>query len=516
MPMLMRTRRAVLPFTSWFGAAGPLFLVGLLGGLSCKTTIENLEHCYYKSGNDTCADRYDGELPYCATTCAGKGDNPGSPHDDGCVDWVPDEGCYSPCGGENDVADDAMCLGVADTGSTSMTDATTTTMTTTTIDPTSETGDTTPPACKSSDECTSPDAPICVDDECRPCGDAASPDAGCALRDPALPVCGDSGACVQCSEDSTAQCTGTTPVCDAAGTCIGCTRHDQCADACAIATGECFPDTCIRDVPNEHPTVQAALDGVDGAEFCVIRVRNDVTGSIVLDGATTRAIVYFGGGSVFSLVGSANTRTLRVLNDAVVYVDGVRFEGNDVGAIDVSLQGVLYLDRVEVVGNAGDGIRVLTGAYMQMRNSIVAGNGDGSADTPGVQVYNAAADILYSTIADNDGMDVDTLDCVGSDVTVRNSILMGAAAQSIGCDATITFSAVDENVAGTGNVDLGSLSLEWFTNAPDLNFHLSDMGVDAFADIARWIEGDPPGDIDDDDRVAVDGASEPAGADVPN
>ena len=41
--------------------------------------------------------------------------NPGSPELDGCVDWMPPEGCYSPCGGERDVSEDASCLDVAGT-----------------------------------------------------------------------------------------------------------------------------------------------------------------------------------------------------------------------------------------------------------------------------------------------------------------------------------------------------------------------------------------------------------------
>lgn len=514
--MPMRTRRAAVPFASWFGAAGPVVVVGLtvglLGGLSCKTTIANLDHCYYQLGNETCATRYD-DLPYCATTCAGKDGNAGSPHDDGCVDLPPEPGCYSPCGGENDVADDATCLDVADTGSTSMT------ATTTTNDPTSETSDTAMPECTSSDECMDADAPICVGEECRPCGDADLPDGECALRDPAMPVCSDSGACVQCTADNIGACGGTTPVCNASSACIPCTEHDDCTHACEIATGACFPDDCVRDVPDEHSTIQAALDAVEDEDFCVIRVLDDVNGSIVLEGASPRAIVYFGGGSSFSLHGSTDQPTLLVSDSSVAYIEGLRFDLNELGAITATGTSTLYLDSVEVVGNPGYGVRVLLGSYMRMRNSIVSGNGVGADDTPGVRVSNSDAEILYSTIVDNDGSEVDTLYCVNADVTVRNSILMGNEEQSIGCDAMITFSAVDENVAGSGNVDLSPLSLAWFAEPTGLNYHLSESGVEAFADIARWIDGDPPDppdDIDGNNRVAMDGASEPAGADVPN
>jgi hypothetical protein len=506
--MSARSRRPHVEFASGVGAA-TLFCVGLAVGVSCKSTVANTGHCFYNLGNQTCAERYGEDLPYCATVCAGKDGNAGSPNDDGCVDSEPPVGCYSPCGGENDVADDATCLGAEDTSSTSMT---TTTMSTTDM-PTTETGTTTPVMCTSSAECPD-DAPICVDDECRPCGDAALPDGECGLKDPALAVCDASGACVECTEDNATACGGTSPVC-VANACVGCTDHDQCEDACELATGACFPSDCVREVPGDYTTLQAAFDAVAEEPYCVIRVTNDVNGSIVLEETPPRALVYDGAGSVFSLRGTAGSRTLQALEGSTLYIEGLRFDLNPIGAVDAATTSQLYLDDVEIVGNPGDGLRVLTGAYLQMRNSVVAGNGDGTVDTPGVQIYQATADILYSTIVDNDGSAVDTLQCQNSTVTVRNSILMALAGQSISCDEDITFCAVDENVGGMGNTDLSPLDLAWFASAPALDYRLTDDGVDVFGETARWREGDPQQDIDGEARVGMDGASEPAGADVP-
>ena len=60
-----------------------------------------------------------------------------------------------------------------------------------------------------------------------------------------------------------------------------------------------------------------------------------------------------------------------------------------------------------------------------------------------------------------------------------------------------------------GGLDTGS------TNYPSGNFHLINDGPTTFADIAQWQTGDPPWDIDHEDRPMTDGASDYAGADVP-
>lgn len=515
--MPTRPRRVLVPFAPFVQGrrTSGVFLVGLIvgasGGVSCKSTIANTDHCFYNAGNETCAERYGGDLPYCATVCAGKDDNPPSPNDDGCVDWQPDEGCYSPCGGENDVADDATCLGVADTGSTSS--MTTSATSTTTVDPTSDTSATTPIACMSNDECTDPEAPICVDDECRPCGDAALPDEACAMRDEALSVCGATGACVECSDVDASACAENTPVCGADGMCRGCTDHGECTAVCDLLTGACFPDTCDRDVPGQNSSVQQALDVYADEEYCIIRITDESNASFVVDGAVKRAIVS-DGVLPWTLSGSVEP-TLRAQSGAVVYVHGVRFSGNAAGAIESAGAGArVYLDEVEVRQNPGSAIRILTGSHLQMRNTIVGRNGNGGG-TPGIRLFEGSADILYSTIVDNDAMEADSIECDDdSVVTVRNSIVMSTDGQSIDCAADITFTAVDENFPGTGTEDMSPLNLSWFANQIAANFRLSANGAAVLGTIARWTDGDPPRDIDGDARVGVDGESEAPGADV--
>lgn len=492
------------------------FAVGVLGGLACKSTFANSNHCFYNQGNETCADRYE-DLPYCATTCAGTGEYGGSPNNDGCVDWMPPMGCYSPCGGEDD---DDSCLTVADTSATTEPTSTEPTSMTTM----STTADTEAAQCSTSADCSDPSAPLCVDDECRACGDAVAPDAECELKDDALPLCGPTGACVQCTESNTEACNPFAPVCDA-GTCRGCDDHGDCdTKACDFATGECFPNTCVRSVPDEYPTIAAALAFLH-AEYptdrCIVEVEADVDedplAPAFVDGGPARAIVYGGVTTPYSISNSGDVAALTVSGGASVYVVGLGFTGISFRAMVVLDTGsTLYVDDCTIVGNPGEGIRAASGGHVQIRNTIIGGNGLAAENNAAVYIYNGSAEITATTIANNIGTVSPTLRCNGADVTVRNSILVGNSPQSVSCDgADITFSATDEYLVGDGNVEMPPLDPEWFTNAAGDDYHLSPAGQQEFGGIARWTDEDPRDDIDGDPRVNMDGTMEPAGADVP-
>ena len=151
--------------------------------------------------------------------------------------------------------------------------------------------DTGPTGCVDNSECTDPNAPLCLEQLCVPCGEAPDPDAACAEVDSATPACGASGACVQCTDTNPIACDGTSPVCDTqAQTCRGCAEHDECGEtACAFATGECFPDDCVLEVPGDHASLEAAINAVPDDGFCVIRLSDvsagdDYEGSVVIDG----------------------------------------------------------------------------------------------------------------------------------------------------------------------------------------------------------------------------------------
>lgn len=495
-------------------------------GVSCTTTTKNAEHCYYNAGNATCTERHDGALPYCAFGCMD------SPNGDGCVADEPSGPCYSPCGGEQNLAEDNTCLDVAGTGTTAPTSTeptddgpTGTDDADTTQGVTSEptTDDTGPLPCDTSGDCPEGTTPICSDYVCVACTSTALPDAECAAKNPDLPACGVDGDCVVCTAANPLACPESAPVCDDEA-CRGCLAHDECSSAaCEFESGECFSTLCSLDVPGDHDTLQEAVDdAVDAPVPCVIHVTDDVVGVDLAHTVTVASgmeVAIVGAGAAPFQVTGGSAPTLHVIQGATVYLAGLRIGGSvdALGAQVVGAGSMLYVDDSEVVDNNGGGISVETGARLQVRNSMVGG----AADLAALALSgNSQADILYTTVVGATG-DASVLVCPGtSTVTVRNSLLVGRGptALDIACDADITYSAAEALVDGTGNVALGDLTLtnqnQWFINYGAANYHLA-MPPDALLTTARWQDGDPIADLDGDPRPAVDDAMDVAGADVP-
>jgi hypothetical protein len=379
--------------------------------------------------------------------------------------------------------------------------------------------DTGPTGCVDNSECTDPDAPLCLEQLCVPCGEAPDPDAACAEVDSATPACGASGACVQCTDTNPIACDGTSPVCDTqAQTCRGCAEHDECGEtACAFATGECFPDDCILEVPGDHASLEAAINAVPDDGFCVIRLSENggtdyVDTTVVIDGGKRIAFLNAGGSQI--IIQGTGDPTFTVSDASEVYLHRLRVSGNgsDLGLQVSGNNSSLDLDRTEVVDNNGGGIAVAAGAYLRLRNSIVGGNGAAAA----VSVASGIADILAATLV-GPGINGRALSCgVAGSATARNSLFFGEDDNDeVNCaDLDVTYSASEQALAGTGNesVELTDTSFQTF---PSANFHLSLGGAALLDDIARWTTGDPLVDIDGDPRAGVDGTMEHAGADIP-
>lgn len=537
-PFLSTAHRPRPPAAPASRAAFALALgIGLAASVvACKTVVPNPNHCSANDGNQTCAERHDGALPYCATTCDGKDpEHPISPNEDGCVDWAPPDGCYSPCGGEVDVTEDDSCLDVAGTESSTDPSGPTSGMTTMESDPTtnndasetqgvtSETQgtatdtdtDTGPTGCASSDECTDPDAPLCVDELCVACGQAAQADDECAAKDPGFPACGASGACVECTDGNPVACDGETPVCDAEA-CRGCVDHGECGDtACAFSTGECFPGDCVVDVPADEGTIANAVGSIADGGFCVVRLAEnggvDYDESVVIDGGKRIALLNAGGSEV--VIQGVGAATFAVTDASELYLERLLVsDGSDVG-LEVSGNGSgLFVEQTEVVQNAGGGITVAGGGYLRLRNSIVGGNGA----APALSVAAGVAELVDVT-AVGVGINGRALTCgVAGSAAVRNSILFGEDdADELDCsDAVVTYSASEQAIPGMGNESV-ALTTDSFDTWLSANFHLSGAGAGIVADIARWTTGDPLVDIDGEARAAVDGTMEHAGADIP-
>ena len=167
--------------------------------------------------------------------------------------------------------------------------------------------------CSDSSQCTSPDAPVCINNLCVA---SCAVDADCD-GSPGGPLCADDGVCVGCK--SSADCSGDAPFCDTEDrACRGCERDSECTGGvCLEADAVCVPDaevmfltfegTDTGDCPRGSPckTIEYALTRrnavgptihIDGGRLTVGAATLDVNG-IYLDGTNT----VIGGGNTASI-----------------------------------------------------------------------------------------------------------------------------------------------------------------------------------------------------------------------
>jgi hypothetical protein len=368
--------------------------------------------------------------------------------------------------------------------------------------------------CEMSAECIDPANPICVDEACVPCTD----DAECLAKGPGAPVCSDEGRCVACTPSNAGACEGVTPICNAVNECEGCDFHEQCAGtACDIATGACFAADCVVEVDGDggadYQNIQAAL--VDG---CVVLVHEldgvgvPYIGALSVDGIKVAILAADGEEPIVQ--GTGGNPSLSLTNDATVYVQGLTFSQNTVEGIRAD-GATLYLDRAQVVGNTGGGILLENAASSHLRNCFVRG-ADGFA---AVTSDGSTVDILYSTLV---GV-LDTSPALTCDagVVARNSIIVSRATggdPDIACPAAITYSALELDYPGEGNVELGALTSgnqdTWFTSYMAGDFHLVNPPANLLT-AALWQAGDPLVDIEGAARPSEVGTADVAGADLP-
>lgn len=507
--------KIVLRSASTLGGLG----LGLLMG--CLVTGPREGHCYYNDGDATCAERHSGEAMYC-NTCVH------TPAKDGCVaDRPDDDACYSPCGGETRIADDASCLEFTGTGSTSDEGGSTmdtdgSSAGTDTMDP-SESSTTGAMPCTENEECMDPAAPFCepVSGECVTCAATDDPDGACAGLDPGAPLCV-GGACVQCTAENPAACDEQLLLCDdASNTCVQCAAHDECASGgCELAVGRCFPPGDVLHVDGDggadHSTVTAAVATVADGAFAVIVVHGldsggAYQGSVILDGGKTIALR--GAPGEFAVTtGIGANPGLRIAGaGTVAYVDGLAVSNSP--AVGVAVEGALaWIDRGHIVGNDGGGILAQNGAEVTLRNSFVGGNVEANV----LALQGATAEVLYTTLGAGLGVTTSITCDAGGMATVRNSLIVSRSDDDeVTCaNLDASYTAAEMMLGGTGNVALGAMQTTWFMNFNGGDFHLTTAPV-SIATTAQWEAGDPAVDIDGDDRPNTDGASDFAGADRP-
>lgn len=397
--------------------------------------------------------------------------------------------------------------------------------------------------------------PYCVEQSCVSCGGAGG-DAFCGERDLSTPACSpDAGTCAACGDVETFACGNGSPICDTTGACLGCTAHDQCGSgACHLDTddaqfGACFAQDAVVyvdataicpgegtvDAPN--CSVAAAMSAVPEGEERVLRLAAgtyEQSATLAVD--ATVALIGEGGPEIS---GSGTGASLQ-LSDGRVYVSRVRLSNNEEGegircanasvrltsseVADNADYGIyttgpceVRLERSGLFGNDGGGARLL-GGTLTLDNSSISANGNGQRG-PGINAQYATLDILYSTIAGNEGVGPDSLQCLESEGEIRNSILVGQGDDSIALNCfTVDFdtNAVDaSSFAGNG----GSLVTDnfnpiWFNDFDGGDYRLGTPPLTPFGGIAVWLDGDPLLDADgtarpQDDMTGYAGVDEP-------
>jgi hypothetical protein len=470
---------------------------------------------------------------------------------------------------------DTTVPSTTEASTTATTDSSSTTMTTevdsTTMGDESETDTDEDGPCRSDDECTdaieafcvegacvscsdtdSPDetcadadatAPLCVAGSCISCADAADPDDVCSAADPDLPACLD-GQCVQCSESNDTLCSGDTPAC-VAGECAPCSFHFECPDsACHLWTGACLdatPATVGPDPAHDYATLGAALQSVAAGEEAVFILHDNTNDapyveSLLIENERVVAVLAADGHRpLLQGVEADLVHGVRVLTEATFIAEGLRFSGFHPvgGGVRRPLHVVgsrLALDRTEVTDNRGAIFVIQDNANDQHPSDAIIRNttvGVTTTSAPAILVTASHLRMSYSTLAaTGTGAGVGNNRPAGvicsatTTLDIRNSIIVNVHDETDSLhncdneDVTVTYTATREAFPGAGNVVVGSLVQNWFASWPG-NLRLSAQGDGVFEDIAQWITGDPPTDLDDTLRPSVDGTADHAGAHKP-
>ena len=499
-----------------------LGVCGAVASVSCvrESTFLIENHCANQDGDAWCAERHGGARPFCVLgTCGPTEDR------DGCVETEPSAECYSPCGNSMTVDDDASCMTAAGSTSGGMTSSGNGS------DSSGESGNestTGPQPCGGDEDCTDTAAPYCNPlGECVGCDGTDEPNAACAGTDTGLPLCVD-GACVACTTENPAVCDEQLLLCDGeANACVACSQHEQCGSgACELAVGRCFsPDVVVHvdgDGGQDFETVAAAVAAVDEGMHGVIVVHGldgelSYQGLVLVDGGKTIAMLAAPDEAPI-IQGTGGNPGVRVEGPATtLYVDGLRVAGNT-GGLGMEVDGATaWVDRSRIVQNTGGGVLANNGANVTLRNCFV---GHGTSSEHAIEINGATAEILYTTAAvgfDNFA-DIFAVSCATPmDVTVRNSFLISIddVGTELSClGATVSNTAAETMLPGSGNVALGDVALDWFFDLDTGDFRLDNPPA-AIQTTARWLEGDPLTDINGTPRPSVSDSPDYGGADVP-
>jgi hypothetical protein len=199
-----------------------------------------------------------------------------------------------------------------------------------------------------------------------------------------------------------------------------------------------------------------------------------------------------------------------------LWIDDSVIIDNQVG---VAAQGCeLVIRRSRVLASESDAVRLTADSRLELRASVLAGNGADGSPSAALRVDASAFDIVGSTVVDNRGEVANArggLHCNDGTGRVRNSVIVGPQGDSIDCvGSTVDHSVIDTELQGSEVEVVAAQDPAWFVDMTGLDVHVVS-GAGPLLDAAMWWPGDPLTDIDGAAVVATPGRRMYAGADQP-
>jgi hypothetical protein len=438
-------------------------------------SVPNPEHCWNASGDGTCRSVFT-DRPFCS-------------HDEhpcnanvrlGCVSEVPMlDACYSPCGGNASILEDASCLMPVGESESSEGDSV------------------------SSDE----SGPMESESSSSSCGICPEP-----------LVC-DTDECVECTINQQRACVTTQSWCDpATNSCQPCTDHFQCPGqaGCHIAAGTCLPPDRVFQVHSQWG--MSFAEAVEMLEYGDGTILIHETSPSMLETTLTLA-----NEQVIAVVSPADVWSPieRVDSDpdleefafeagsGHLYLWGVKIRGDAGVLVHGSTQGVHGTVHVERASFDTQRSAIsMEGGVSHLRNTTLVGANLGDASTIHVRGY-SDLDVTFSTIVARFAdlaLRCDPIVPSSSSIVVRNSIV-GSMTSNDGLVISASCNDLFSNIAyetGTAslndsNKEIGSLVSSDFVDVADGDLHLLS-NPSKFDGIAQWSPGDPLVDIDGETR----------------
>lgn len=357
---------------------------------------------------------------------------------------------------------------------------------------------------------------VCLAGECSDFSHAESPDALCAERSAATPLCDlQQGSCVACLATT---CTGATPVCERASGCRACTEHSDCPNsACHLSgvnQGRCFASGEVVQVSSVE-ALRAQIGVLVPSAPRVLRLAATTfsfTELLDIGEAGTELAILGQAGTVLS-GGPTNGAPplISLAFDSTLYLANLTIADGPVNAINTSSGTILWLDDVVIrdYGNTGvsgvaeghirrSQIRATNLAVLWQGGSLFMENTSlGPGAGVGLQTSGAPIiDVRYVTIAGN----TSNLVCdasPGPSGAIRNSILAGTTAPTISgvaCELLgFSGNAVDQSGFGAS---IAHFDASWFSDALNGDFHLTAAGAAVVGSAAELATDDPKRDID--------------------